>query len=90
MWWMMILCALPVVILFLADGKLSSAGYLWPILIIGFIGAHFWIMFRGHCSHDHENVSANKDIASGQTDAVHDAHDEHKGNKSEQHGGRCH
>lgn len=90
MWWMMVFCTLPLVVLLLAGGKLFSAGYLWPILIIGFIGVHFWIMFRRHRSHDHENISENKDVAPGQTNAEHDTHDEGKNHKSKPHGGCCH
>lgn len=90
MWWMMIFCALPLVILLLAGGKLFSAGYLWPILIVGFIGAHFWIMLRGHRSHGHDDASENKDAAPGQTDTAHDKHDDSKDHKSKPHGGCCH
>ena len=46
--WMMLICALPLVILLFAGDKFFSTGYLWPILISGFIVAHLWMMFRGH------------------------------------------
>ncbi len=48
MMWMMVLCAVPLVILLFAGGKFFSAGYLWSILIGGFVVAHLWMMFRGH------------------------------------------
>lgn len=93
MWWMMIFCTLPLVILLLAGGKLFSAGYLWPILIVGFIGAHFWIMLKGHRSHnhdDHEDTSEDKDTAPSQTSATQTVRDEGKDHKSKSHGGCCH
>lgn len=66
MMWMMVLCALPIVILLFAGGKLFSAGYLWPILIGGFVVAHLWMMFRGHGSqgkdhNEHNAVETEKD-----------------------------
>ncbi|MEK7104269.1 MAG: hypothetical protein AAB842_02630 [Patescibacteria group bacterium] len=52
MWWMMMLCALPLIIILITSGNFSQGGYLWPILIGGFMVAHFWIMIRSHHSHN--------------------------------------
>ena len=54
MMWMMIPCLLLLGFLFLGEGKLSSGGYLWPILIGVFVIAHVWMMFKGHGSHGSE------------------------------------
>ena len=86
---MMIFCALPLIILFLAGGKSFSSGHLWPILIVGFIGAYFWMMFRGHRSHDHEGASKNKDVGPGQINTAHDTRDENKAPETKSHGGYC-
>ena len=51
MLWMILICVLPLVVLLFAGGKLSSGGYLWPILIGAFIVAHLWMMFKGHGGH---------------------------------------
>ena len=48
MMWMIIPCLLLLGVLFFGGGKLSSGGYLWPILIGVFVVAHVWTMFRGH------------------------------------------
>lgn len=53
MW--MIPCLLLLGFLFLDGGKLSGGGYLWPILIILFVVAHVWMMFKGHGGHGSEN-----------------------------------
>jgi len=59
MWWMILLCALPLIILLLAGRNLFSQGrYLWPILIGGFMVAHFWIMLRSHRSHDSDHAAS--------------------------------
>ena len=54
MMWMMIPCFLLLGFLFLGGGKLSSGGYLWPILIGIFVVAHVWMMFKGHGGHASE------------------------------------
>ena len=54
MMWMMIPCLLLLGFLFLGGGKLSSGGYLWPILIGIFVVAHVWMMFKGHGGHASE------------------------------------
>ena len=48
MWWMMLPCLLIVVLLLFAGGGISIGS--WPLIaIIGFmVGAHLWMMFRGH------------------------------------------
>lgn len=51
MLWMMIPCLLLFGLLFFGGGKLSSSGYIWPILIGVFVVAHIWMMFKGHGSH---------------------------------------
>ena len=61
MWMMVICCALPLVILLIAGGRSLSGGYVWPILIGGFIGAHLWMMFRGHGSHGKNSKDQNED-----------------------------
>lgn len=57
MWMMVVCCALPLVILLFAGGKLFSAGYIWPILIGVMIAGYLWMMFRGHgsCGKNHKN-----------------------------------
>lgn len=45
---MMIPCLLLLGILFIGGDKLSSSGYLWPILVGLFIIGHIWMMFSGH------------------------------------------
>ena len=87
MLWMMLLCALPLVILLLAGGKLFSAGYLWLILIGVFVVAHFWMMFRGHRSDNSEHDGHNSEAENKETPpvAANDTQNEHK-----KHGGCCH
>jgi len=55
MMWMMIPCLLLLGFLFLGGGKLSSGGYLWPILIGVVMIAHVWMMFKGHGGHKDDN-----------------------------------
>ena len=55
MMWMMLICMLPLVVLFFIRDKQFSAGYLWPILIGAFVVVHLWIMFKGHGRHDDAN-----------------------------------
>ena len=60
MWMMLVCCALPLVILIFAGGKLSSGGYFWPILIGIFVVGHLAMMFRGHKKHEqHGNTNEN-------------------------------
>lgn len=81
--WMMILCLLLLGVLFLVldGGKLSSSGYLWPILIGAFMVAHVWMMFRGHGGHRDADTEEKSDAA---LEKQLDAKNEHK------HGGCCH
>jgi len=51
MMWMMISCLLLLGVLFFGGSKLSSSGYLWPILIGAFMVSHVWMMFKGHGGH---------------------------------------
>ncbi len=83
--WMMLLCALPLIILLLAGGNLSSRGYLWPVLIGGFVVAHFWIMLRGHRSDHNEHNNEAEGSKQKQSTMTDNAHGEHK-----KHGGCCH
>ena len=85
---MMLLCTLPLIILLLAGGNLFPRGYLWPVLIGGFVVVHFWMMLRGHRSHNDNRSSESKDNLQKQDDAQ-SADSEHKGHKK-QHGGCCH
>lgn len=72
--WMMLLCLVPLVILLFTGGKLFSRGYLWPILIGGFLVAHFWIMLKSYRSHDSDHaVPRDKS-----EDKKNDINDEHK------------
>ncbi len=61
MWMMVICCALPLAILFFVGSSSFSSGYLWPILIGGFIGAHIWMMFRGHGSCGKNSKDSNEE-----------------------------
>ena len=58
MMWMIIPCLLLLGFLFFGGSKLSSSGYLWPILIGAFVAAHIWMMFKGHGGHK-EHSDAN-------------------------------
>jgi hypothetical protein len=65
MMWMMIPCILLFVVLFLGGERLSSGGYVWPILIGVFVVAHIWMMFTGHGGHgghDDNNAHAKDTI----------------------------
>ena len=82
MMWMMIPCFLLLGFLFLGGGKLSSGGYLWPILIGAMVAAHLWMMFRGHGSHgdhhaDHTENHTEQNVAeAGKAEpAVHEKKD---------------
>ena len=48
MMWMMLMCAVPLLVLLFVWGKGSSAGYLVPVLILGCFVAHLFMMRRGH------------------------------------------
>jgi len=48
MMWMMLGCVALIAVLFLGGSRLPSGGILWQILIVGFVVAHLWMMFRGH------------------------------------------
>ena len=78
MLWMMIPCIILFGFLFLGGGKLSSGGYLWPILIGVFVVAHVWMMFRGH---GHGGTSTEDKIDNASTKQS-DTKDEHKHNGS--------
>ncbi len=63
MMWMMIPCLLLIGFVLFGGGKLSSGGYLWPILIGVFVIAHVWMMFKGHGGHgsgNEDNDTKNK------------------------------
>lgn len=79
--WMMLICIVPLVVLLFAGGKLSSGGYLWPILIGAFVVAHLWIMFKGHGGHSDADTEEKSDTALTKQP---EEKDEHK------HGGGCH
>ena len=48
MMWTMLICALPLVILFFAGRAFFSTEYLWPILIGAMVVMHLRMMLRGH------------------------------------------
>ena len=73
MLWMMIPCLILFGFLFLGGGKLSSSGYLWPILIGVFVVAHVWMMFRGH-GHGGTNTEDKIDNASTKQSDIKDKH----------------
>jgi len=63
MMWMMVLCLLLFGALFLGGSKLFSGGYFWPILIGVFVGAHIWMMFKGHGGHEgHSDINTENKI----------------------------
>jgi len=77
MMWMMIPCVILLGILFLGGGRLSSSGYLWPILIGVFILGHVWMMLRGHGGHGkHHDTSTSDDPSQKQLDTKSE-HGEH-------------
>jgi len=84
MMWMMIPCLLLLGVLFLGGGKLSSGGYLWPILIGIFIAAHVWMMFKGHGRHKDDGAEDKIDGTSASQPQIKDGNDKHKN------GGCCH
>jgi hypothetical protein len=85
MMWMMIPCLLLLGILFIGGGKLSSGGYLWPVLIIGvFVVAHVWIMRKGHSGHGDAHTEGKTNDALAQELKTKDGNDKHKS------GGCCH
>ncbi len=51
--WMMVMCLLPLAVLLFVGGQLSG-GYVWPILIGGFVLVHVWMMSKGHRSHEND------------------------------------
>ncbi len=61
MMWMAIPCLLLLGVLFLGGEKLSSSGYLWPILFGVFVVAHIWMMFKGHGGHSDDNTEEKSD-----------------------------
>lgn len=78
MMWMMVLCFLLLGFLFLGGDKLSSSGYIWPILIGVFVVAHIWMMFKGHGGHSDATVEEKSDVTLGKPDTK----DEHKEDKT--------
>ena len=84
MMWMMIPCLLLLGFVFLGGEKLSSGGYIWPILIGVFVVAHIWMMFRGHGGHNNDNTENKIDDASTKELETKD------GNEKPKHGGCCH
>ena len=76
MWMMVLCCALPLIFLLFAGSTVFSGGYLWPILIGVFVGAHGWMMWRRHGGH---GGSSDTDTE-GKTNAVEESNtkDEHK------------
>jgi len=84
MMWMMIPCLLLLGFLFLGVGKLSSGGYLWPILIGVFVVVHVWVMFKGHGGHKDDDKEDKIDGTSANQSETKDDNDKHK------HGGCCH
>jgi hypothetical protein len=84
MMWMMIPCLLLLGFVFLGGEKLSSGGYVWPILIGVFVVAHIWMMFRGHGGHDDANTEDKTDDVSAQEPEAKG------GNEKSKHGGCCH
>ncbi len=87
MMWMMILCFLLLGILFLGGGKLSSGGYLWPVLIGVFVVAHIWMMFKGHGGHGGHNDTNTEDKVDDTSVKQLEKKDEDNKHK---HGGGCH
>lgn len=79
--WMMILCLFLLSILFFGGGKLSSSGYLWPILIGAFVVAHVWMMFKGHGDHKENDTEDVSDAAIEKQPAAKNEHT---------HSGSCH
>lgn len=80
---MMIPCLLLVGFLLLGGGKLSSSGYLWPIIIGICVIGHAWMMFKGHGKHGDTHTEEKSDEAVGTSDIK----GEHTGDKK---GGCCH
>lgn len=78
MLWMMLICALPLVILLFAGGSRFSTGYTWPIIIGVMIVVHIGMMFKGHARRDNLDDDRKTDV-SGEPE---------KKNKK-QHGGCC-
>ena len=83
MMWMMLICILPLVVLLFAGGKVSSGGYLWPILIGVFVIAHLVMMFKGHGGHNDANMEEKSDASLGKQPETKDEH------KKDKHGGCC-
>lgn len=85
MLWMMIPCLLLLGFVFFGGNKLSSNGYLWPILIGAFVFAHIWMMFKGHGGHNNNNDTENKNNGTSVNQSERKNEDnKHKG------GGCCH
>jgi len=55
MMWMMLICLLPLAVLFFVGSGRFSTGYIVPILIGVCVGAHIWMMRRGHGEHSDTN-----------------------------------
>lgn len=70
MLWMMLPCLFLVGFLFFGGEKLSSSGYLWPVLIGVFVVAHVWMMFKGRgCHKDDDREDKSNAILEKQPDA---------------------
>lgn len=82
--WMMLICALPLLILLFLGRGLSLSGYLWPVLIGACVVAHFWMMFRGHDKHSDANTEEKLSVTPETQPNIKDNHAEHK------HRGCCH
>lgn len=70
MMWMMIPCLLLLGFLFLGGDKFSLGGYLWPILIGGFVLLYILMMFKGHGGHGkHGDTNKSEDRSQKELDA---------------------
>ena len=79
--WMMILCAVPLIILLFAQGGGGTSGLTW-LLIGGFVLVHLIMMFKGHGRQsDIEEEDKSNEPATQETKTKGDEH---------QHGGCCH
>ncbi len=80
MMWMIIPCLLLLGILLIGGDKLSSAGYLWLVLIGVFVIAHIVMMAKGRGGHGDDDVKEKFNTTLEEPDTK----DEYK------HSGGCH